>query len=210
MARGATPSTRTQTFSQSLTNHRMKDPRILTTSTTSRRVATWRRPLLATLAASGLALTLAPREAVADFSGAFAPGNFTLTNINANGTVNTAGAPGSISITGGNNGSNNPGDTKYTLLAPASGRVGFDWAFTTADFPSFDPFGYVQNGTFVQVTDSSGSQSQTGAATFSVGAGQTMGFQVHRADNVFGASTTTVSNFLFSDSVYWKGNTNGL
>lgn len=187
----------------------MKFPRTPTTSITIRLLATWSRPLLATLAASGLALTLAPHEVAADFSGAFAPGNFTLTNINANGTVNTAGAPVSISITGGNNGSGNPGDTSYSLLAPASGRVVFDWAFTTPDVPSLDPFGYVQNGTFVQVSNKTGA-TQNGAATFGIGAGQPMGFQVRTTDNTVGASTTTVSNLLFSSAVYWKGNTNGL
>jgi autotransporter-associated beta strand protein len=146
----------------------------------------------------------------ADFSGPFASGNFTLSNNNAAGSVNTSLAPASVAITGGDAGGfTGAGNTSYSLLAPAGGRVQFVWSFTTADSSAnWDPFGYVIAGSFTQLTDN-GLSGQSGVASFGIASGQSMGFQANTLDNGGGASTTTVSNLLFSDTLYWKGNTNG-
>jgi hypothetical protein len=133
------------------------------------------------------------------FTDSYAPANFSLTNSNADGFVNTSGAPASISITGGDNGSSSFGSTKFFTTAAAAGLVSFDWNYSTQDAqsfdPSFDPFGFNLNGVFTQLTNSFGAQSQFGTASFNVALGDTFGFEVQTIDNIFGRATVTISNF---------------
>ncbi|MCY7332121.1 MAG: PEP-CTERM sorting domain-containing protein [Pseudanabaena sp. CAN_BIN31] len=137
------------------------------------------------------------------FSGAYIPANFTLTNINANGSVNTFGAPASIALTGSNSGGGSgSGSTTYTAFAAAAGTVSFDWSYTTTDAATFyDPFGFVKNGVFTQLTiDSFSNKNANGTASFAVIGGDTFGFQSNTGDNGGGAPTTTITNFSVSDA----------
>jgi hypothetical protein len=129
------------------------------------------------------------------FQDAYDPINWTFTNSNADGSVNTGGAPASISLTGGDNFSFNSGTTNYTTTAAAAGTVTFDWNYSTADDPFFDPFGYLLNGSFIQVTDDGGGLVQNGTATFNVLAGDSFGFSIATVDNFFGPGSVTISNF---------------
>jgi hypothetical protein len=154
------------------------------------------------MAATGVAigtlgLTLAKPAHALGFTGSYAPANFTLVNNNANGSVNTSGAPASISITGGDNGSFQPGSTTFFTTAAAAGLVSFDWNYITQDVdgPNFDPFGYVLNGFFTQLTNDDGADSQFGTASFNVALGDIFGFEVQTVDNAFGGATATISNF---------------
>jgi len=70
----------------------------------------------ATMACPGHAVQLQQ-----DFAGVYAPANWTFSNNNADGNVDTASAPASITITGGDNGSFNFGTTDYQTTAAASG-----------------------------------------------------------------------------------------
>ncbi|GEM_PF-1143699 len=160
-----------------------------------------------TLLASTLAFA-ASADAIG-FSGAYDPANFTLTNSNADGLVNTS-APTSIALTGGNNNPTNTppllsGFTTYAAVAAATGTVSFDWSYTTADTsldPSYDYFSYyVNNGIPTQLTDDLGLPNQTGTASFTVIAGDTFGFQSDTWDNLNGAATTTITNFLAPTAV---------
>jgi hypothetical protein len=125
------------------------------------------------------------------FQGPYDPINWTLTNSNADGFVNTGGAPASISLTGGNNGSGFSGTTDYTTTAAAAGTVTFDWDYSTADDPGFDGFGYLLNGSFSFLTDS----PNNGTSTFNVLAGDSFGFRIFTTDNIFGPGSVTISNF---------------
>ena len=126
------------------------------------------------------------------FQTPYAPINWTFTNSNADGSVNTGGAPASISLTGGNNGSFNSGTTNYTTTAAAAGTVTFDWNYSTADVSAFwDPFGYLLNGSFSFLTDS----PSNGTSTFNVLAGDSFGFRIFTRDNVAGRASVTISNF---------------
>ena len=130
------------------------------------------------------------------FQTPYAPINWTFTNSNADGSVNTGGAPASISLTGGNNGSFNSGTTNYTTTAAAAGTVTFDWNYSTADVSAFwDPFGYLLNGSFIQVTDDGGGVVQNGTSTFNVLAGDSFGFRIFTRDNFGGRASVTISNF---------------
>ncbi|PSN15352.1 PEP-CTERM sorting domain-containing protein [filamentous cyanobacterium CCT1] len=152
------------------------------------------------MAAAGLAigtlnLTLAEPVHAFDFTGSYTPANFTLTNENADGFVDTSGAPASISITGGDNGSFFSGSTKFLTTAAAAGLVSFNWNYSTLDGPFFDPFGFSLNGTFTQLTDNNGGQLQSGTALFNVLLGDVFGFEVQTVDNIIGSATATISNF---------------
>ena len=169
------------------------------------RLSTFHRRAAGVLVASLLGLSLGRERVLADFSGAFAPGNFQLSG----GTLNN-NAPVSIQL----NGSVPIGPASYAVrflrAAPANGRVAFNWSYGTSS-SSQNQFGYEQNGSLFQVTNN-GSASQNGATVFPVAAGGQMGFWLNGSTSTFLGSTSAsaaISNFLFSTSVYWKGNTNG-
>jgi hypothetical protein len=151
-----------------------------------------------TVTTVGLTLAAASGASAATVSGfqtPYAPINWTFTNSNTDGFVNTGGAPASISLTGGNNGSGGSGTTDYTTTAAAAGTVTFDWNYSTADGPFFDPFGYLLNGSFTQVTNNGGGVFQNGTSTFNVLAGDSFGFRIFTTDNIFGRASVTISNF---------------
>jgi hypothetical protein len=100
------------------------------------------RAALGTL--SVLAVCFAATPAHAQFSGAYDPANWTFTNTNADGSVNTTTAPAAIRVDGGANGSGAPGSTTYSILANAAGTVSFNWNYSTGGFYAFsDPFDFL-------------------------------------------------------------------
>ncbi len=151
-----------------------------------------------TVTTVGLTLAAASGASAATvfgFQDAYDPINWTFTNSNADGSVNTGGAPASISLTGGDNGSGFSGTTNYTTTAAAAGTVTFDWNYSTNDGPFFDPFGYLLNGSFTQVTNDGGGVVQNGTSTFNVLAGDSFGFRIFTIDNTSGRGSVTISNF---------------
>ncbi len=147
---------------------------------------------LATLGAVAFAT---PASASSLFSGPYAPANWTTTLTNSDGSVNTAGAPGSITVLGTDNGSFAGGNTLYTTTAAATGTVGFDWSYTTTDGPFWDPAGFYLNGVFTPLTNPFGFQNQGGSFAFAVNEGDTFGFYASSLDNIFGRGNLTISNF---------------
>lgn len=85
--------------------------------------------------------------------------------------------------------------------------LSFDWDYITTDSfgPAFDPFGYVigtlppddpdTSGQFVELTDRSGSATQSGSAEVTVPADHIFAFQIGTADNQGGQASVTISNF---------------
>ena len=114
---------------------------------------------LATSITLGILSTL-PNKAIAfSFTGPFAPSNWTLTNTNADGSVDTTNAStGTIVLTGGNNGSNLPGTTDWTISIDASraGNILFNWSYFTLDTPGFDSAGYLLNGVYTPLATQDG------------------------------------------------------
>ena len=153
---------------------------------------------LAPIALAGATLGLAanPVQSLTLFTGAYAPANWTQ-SIQGNGSIDTSGAPNSISLSGTNDFiSGDSKNTDFTIAAPTAGVVSFDWAFGTFDFgPRWDPFGYLLNGSFTQLTVNGGSRSQSGSAAFSVLEGDVFGFRQNSRDSCCGRASTTISNF---------------
>lgn len=137
-----------------------------------------------------------PAHAFPDFTGDYDISHWTTTD-SAGGSVDVSGAPLSVSLTGGN--SQTAGHTDFTVTVAVSSWISFDWSYTTSDdFPEFDPFGYLINGTFtpvVSVGDQPPLLQQSGHLTLLLGAGDVFGFRAETFDGWNGASVTTVSGF---------------
>jgi hypothetical protein len=147
------------------------------------------------LAGATLGLAANPAQALTQFAGDYAPANWTQ-SIQGDGFINTGGAPASISLSGADDGTETNQNTDFTIAAPTAGTVSFDWAFSTDDWlPGFDPFGYLLNGAFTQLTIDDSSLTQSGSVSFSVLAGDVFGFRQNSSDSIFGRASTTISNF---------------
>lgn len=149
--------------------------------------------MTAGLASATLGLAASPAQALTQFAGDYAPGNWTQ-SIGGDGSIDTSGAPSSIILNGSNDGSGGQ-NTDFTIAAPTAGTVSFDWNFSTADGAAYDPFGYLLNGAFTQLTNGAGAQTQSGSASFSVLSGDVFGFRQNSFDSIFGRASTTISNF---------------
>ena len=154
---------------------------------------------MATVGAAVVALGAVDSAQAFGFTGAYAPSNWTLSNDNTNGYVDTSNAPSSISIIGGNQGEEAGfgfGQTTYTTTALIGGLLSFNWSYGTADWdPSWDPFGFVLNGAFTQLTNSSGPNGQSGAFSTTLAQGDIFGFGINTVDNAFGSGNATISDF---------------
>lgn len=134
------------------------------------------------------------------FDGLYAPGSWTFSSNppgGANsGSVNTALAPGSITLTGVDGPFAGPplgaSDTDYTITAVASGTVTFDWNYSGLDANPKDEGYYLLNGAPTFLANNSGG---SGTISFAVNAGDTFGFRVHSTDSKKEAGVLAVSNF---------------
>ncbi len=141
----------------------------------------------ALIAAAGL-LAVAG-AANAQFSGPYAPGNWTF---NANGGDGSATNDGStLTLVGNDNGFGL--DTDYTIAAAAAGTWSFDWSYFSSDSGTFDTGGYLLNGVYTQLAANNSQGS--GSVSIPVLAGDIIGYRVFSADGVFGPGTLTVKNF---------------
>ena len=131
--------------------------------------------------ASAFALT-APSHAVtlqSGFEGDYDPANWTTTVVNGDGSVDTTGAPGSITLTGGTRLCCG-GYTTYTANATAAGPVSFNWNFSKA-FSGSSSFFYLINSNPTLI---SGNYNSTGITSFNVAVGDIFGFLVDNGGSV--------------------------
>jgi len=153
------------------------------------------RYALATATIAAVAIPVAAKAQEPDtFSGPYAPASWSFSNTggSTNGNVNTAGAPASITLTGGSAGPG-AGTTNFTHAAVASGLVTFNWTYSSTDTGTYDGANFLLNG----VTTLLANNATQGSGTFSiaVNAGDIFGFQVFSTDNFAGPGVLTVSNF---------------
>ena len=146
----------------------------------------------------------------ADFSGHYAIANWTPSTF-LGGSIDTTGAPTFIRLLGGSNGalpSGSPSDQILQIISPASGLASFHWAYDTADAGGsiWDPFGYLLNGSFHQLTvDYNYTQPspspklgdiQSGDASVNLTIGDVFAFDQNSLDSLGGIGTTSISNFI--------------
>jgi len=140
-----------------------------------------------------------------DFSGDFAPGNWTFDPDGGDGSVNAGNAPSSITMTGSNNQSNSANNSTYCISIPGTGEgtLAFTWQYETndSDGPRWDPFGYVINGTVSQLTDDNGPDLQSGTVDISIQGGDQFCFLSSSLDQLFGEAFTELSNFSYTPPV---------
>ena len=150
------------------------------------------RNRLSVLTAILLALSC---NAQADFSGAYAVGNWAILTSHG-GSVDTSGAPASVTMFGGSDGLGTSNQTMI-ITSPVSGSISFHWNYLqdAADTPTWDPFGYLLNSSFYKLTLDLGPNSQSGDVLLALTAGDSFGFEQNSFDSKVGYATTTISNF---------------
>ncbi|BAZ33977.1 hypothetical protein NIES4074_64910 (plasmid) [Cylindrospermum sp. NIES-4074] len=168
----------------------------MTHLTTYRRILHWS---LATSATFGIIASLPSKVmALTGFTGPYDPSNWStpVINSNANGSVDTANAPSEITLTGGDNNSNLPGTTDWTIFIDSSraGNLSFDWSYFLLDTEAQDTAGYLLNGAFTTLAIKNG-ESSSSPVTLLVNPGDTFGFRVATLDNGSGTGIFSVSNF---------------
>ena len=150
------------------------------------------------LIVAGLLLAGIVTQASAAFTGSYAPINWSLSQ--GEGSVNLF-AQDSLSITSGDAG--NESFTDVSILVPLTGRISFDWFYTTEDTsPAFDPFGVTTLTPaflFTAIPDLAGATTQSGSFSLFVTAGDLFAFTTWTTDGTFGAATTRISNFAFDE-----------
>jgi hypothetical protein len=148
--------------------------------------------------------------ASAQFSGAYAPGQWTLTHsVDDNGNVDTTAAPTSITLFSSDNsawgafgdcvlGNCAPSSVAFTVVAAQGGVFSFDWSYASQDTSGsalWYPAGYSVNGLQVQLSDDNSGTVQGGHVSFSVAQGAVIGFYAGTLDNTGGTAGLTISNF---------------
>lgn len=141
----------------------------------------------------------------------FSTGVWTYTELPAShdGGIDLSGAPSTIIITGANDGTSNA-ESNFGIVIPPGGIgpwwIAFDWSYISNNsHAAYDQFGYKINGTFFPLTDGvpscseNGATVQSGRALISVSPGDIFEFSQQSCDGIFGAATTTISNFVFID-----------
>jgi len=139
------------------------------------------------------ALAGASAAAHAQFAGPYAPSQATITTSHG-GSIDTSGAPSSITLYGGSD-SGGFSDQTYAFTLLQGGSLSFDWNYTQNDCcgAEWDPFGYLLNGTFYQLTTAGDIES--GTVNLSVNAGDAFAFDQRSVDSASGFATTVVSKF---------------
>jgi hypothetical protein len=162
------------------------------------------------LALACLTTALLSGPAWADFTGATAPGNFSVSNT---GTLTGGGATlggavfsaTQLVLTGSSSAGGCTGGV-YSTLSPCQvqaainlpGTYSFNWAYLTADAdgPAGDIFGVMVNGTRIALSDLGGAVSQSGNASFVAGA--SFAWMLNCTDCTGGTASATISNFNFA------------
>lgn len=153
------------------------------------------------LAAAFAMVGLAQANPVSGFNDDYAVVHWTPSP--GTGLIDTSGAPDSIKLTTGDDGSGDTSFTNFYIEFSIDATVTFSWAYVTLDLdPFYDPFGYVLANAvadldhgFAQLTVDGahgGATSQSGRTSVFVQAGQFFGFSTF-SDNTFGSATTTIN-----------------
>ncbi len=140
---------------------------------------------------------------VQGFTGDFDLSNW-ASNVTGNGSTDDTEAPDSVTLNSAN--FDDEADagfytTDLCIQVPADGTIVFSWSYTSEDLlPVFDPFGYILEGNFTELTDPSGPAQQTGVATVAVAAGEEFCFSQQTLDGLTGAAATITFRFIFTDT----------
>jgi len=136
------------------------------------------------------------------FLGQCAPKNWYLSTP-GNGSVKfDALDTAKVSLTSVDNNTGKKATVFMKIKALMDGLVSFDYQYVTKDKwgSEWDPFGYILNGSFKQLSPASSLKGfvATGSFGFEVNAGDKFGFYAKSLDSKFGPSFTHITNFSFA------------
>ncbi len=133
---------------------------------------------------------------ISGFTGPYASGNWTVIVPPQGGSVTMMGDE-EVMLVGPDGGICSNASTQFRIVIPSTGQLIFDWQYSTNDVdgPLFDPFGYNLNGTFFQLSDNSGPDTQSGTVSVAVTAGDVFAFEQRSVDCILGEGATTVVQF---------------
>ncbi len=133
------------------------------------------------------------------FAGAFDPYYWTFSQINANGSNILSHVPDTITITGGNNMSDDEGFTMAYIPINCNGNIVFSWNYNGADSALYDTPKYSIDGgnTYMLIPgfSTSGPINQTGTSNIAVQDGQTFAIGIYTLDNKYGAASMKLYDF---------------
>lgn len=140
------------------------------------------------VATAGFLLAGPGEAAMTLFNDNYDISNWTLTTDSGDGSVVTALAPATITLIGSDSGQGIPVNTDFTVPVVDNGSFVFDWFYQTFDEPAWDPFGYLLNGVFFQLTDDLPAilTIQSGTHAVAVTVGDVFGFRIHSVDDQSG------------------------
>lgn len=132
--------------------------------------------------------------AAADFTGDYAPANWTL-DTNGSGIVVLHDAA-TLILEGSDAGTNGFEYTDLIVAVPTGGSISFDWSYDSNDDPGFDAGLYFSTGSgFVFLSDTGGTSGSVSGVT--VLSGDLFAFSIESADGLFGPGVLTVTNFNY-------------
>lgn len=142
------------------------------------------------------------------FDGDYDPANWIFDADGGNGSVDTSGAPSSITLFGHDDDDEELFDvvTTFSITAPAGITLDFFWFFVTldGDGPSFDPAGYFVNDSFFQLSNDDGPDIQSGFVSGVVlNSGDVFGFYVDSTDGCCGGGSITISGTEIPEPSTW-------
>jgi len=129
------------------------------------------------------------------FSGDYTVDNWSFSTNGGEGYVDTSGAPNYVELFGSDNGIGDVTDA-FLFDANYNDTVTFNWWYETFDVDGaeFDPFGYILDETFYQLTDSAGDDVQSGSATVTLTGGTNFGFAIWTEDGLFGRAHAIIGD----------------
>jgi hypothetical protein len=150
---------------------------------------------------AGLLLTaVVSGSAKANFIGPYDVANWTAVQ-NYDATVDTAGAPATIVLTGANDrGATTggaPDDLDFTIATVTGSIVQFDWTYTSADIDNWDWAAFLLDGVETVLANNA-AQPTGGTFVQPLLTGEIFGFRVHSVDRGYGAGVLTITNFTVS------------
>ena len=131
-------------------------------------------------------------SATAGFLAPYSLSNFSLVNNEGDGSAAVFNNGATLVFTGPNDGSGLPGYTDLFTTSLATGVFQFSYVYTSLDDPTFDSAGYLLDGAYYFLADTSG---ESGTVTVPILAGEQLGFRMVTADNQYEPGILTVQDF---------------
>lgn len=138
---------------------------------------------------------------ISGFNDEYIVSNWTQT-LGGDSSIDLSGAPVSILLTSSNDGSDFQ-NTDFTIVSVGTGQFSFNWSYTTndEDGSEYDPFGYLLNDVFTQLTTDGEFDPQSGSVSVAINVGDVFGFRINSTDSDLGSATADITNFSAPDDI---------